>query len=196
MNRMYARILAVLITGCGDVKMAQKPPVPTKLDTEDRVMEKATFGAGCFWGVEAAFRRLDGVTATAVGYSGGPVDNPTYEDVCGGGTGHTEVVTVEYDPAKVSYDELLDTFWSSHDPTQLNRQGPDIGEQYRSVIFHHTPEQETAARTSKEQLDNDKKYPPPIATVIQPAKPFWRAEEYHQQYLEKRGLAQCRIPEK
>ena len=156
-------------------------------------MEVATFGAGCFWGVETAFRSVDGVLDTTVGYSGGSVDNPTYEDVCTGKTGHTEVVKVEYDPAKVSYTDLLDVFWSCHDPTQHNRQGPDIGYQYRSVIFYHTHEQEIAARESKKQIDESGKFQRPIATVIEPAAPFWRAEEYHQRYLEKRGLAQCRI---
>ena len=155
--------------------------------------EKATFGAGCFWGVEAAFRQVKGVRATAAGYMGGTLKNPTYEDVCSDRTGHAEVVQVEYDPAEVSYDALLNVFWENHDPTQFNRQGPDVGAQYRSVIFFHTPEQEAAARASKEKLERSGKFKRPIATEIAPAPEFWRAEEYHQQYLEKRGLAHCRI---
>lgn len=150
-------------------------------------MEKATFGAGCFWGVEATFRQVKGVLSTSVGYLGGHFENPTYQDVCSGQTGHAEVVEVEYDPAQVTYDELLEVFWEIHDPTTLNRQGPDIGEQYRSAIFFHNAEQETAAKASKEKLQNsgtDK-----IVTEITPVSRFYRAEEYHQQYLEKRGLA-------
>ncbi len=156
-------------------------------------MEKATFGAGCFWGVEVAFRQLKGVTATQVGYLGGSLENPTYKDVCSGRTGHAEVVEVTYDPAQSSYEDLLKVFWENHDPTQLNRQGPDVGEQYRSAIFFHTPEQETAARASKAQLDASGRFKRPIATEITPASKFYRAEEYHQQYLEKRGLAHCHI---
>ena len=156
-------------------------------------MEKATFGAGCFWGVEAAFQEVAGVVSTAVGYSGGSLRNPTYEDVCSGRTGHAEVVQLEYDSARVSYDQLLDVFWENHDPTTLNRQGPDIGAQYRSAIFFHTPEQETAARASKARLDGSGRHPRPIVTEITPASELWRAEEYHQRYLEKRGLAHCTI---
>lgn len=155
--------------------------------------EKATFGAGCFWGVEAAFRRVKGVVETAVGYSGGTLENPTYRDVCSDTTGHAEVVQVEYDPSQVSYEALLQLFWEIHDPTQLNRQGPDIGTQYRSVIFFHTPQQEAAARASKEALERSGRYRRPIVTQILPAAPFWRAEEYHQRYLEKRGIAHDRI---
>jgi peptide-methionine (S)-S-oxide reductase len=154
-------------------------------------MAKATFGAGCFWGVEAAFRRVPGVTATAVGYAGGHVEQPTYQQVCTDRTGHAEVVEVEFDPAQVGYEQLLRVFWDNHDPTQINRQGPDIGKQYRSVIFFHTPEQERLARDSKEKLAASGRYRAPIATAIEPAPTFWRAEEYHQQYLEKRGLLQC-----
>ena len=154
-------------------------------------MEKATFGAGCFWGVEATFRQAKGVTSTAVGYMGGKLNNPTYKDVCTDTTGHAEVVQVEYDPAVVSYNDLLQVFWENHNPTTPNQQGPDIGTQYRSVIFFHTPEQEIAARASKEQLEKAKVFPRPIVTQIVPAKEFWRAEEYHQQYLEKRGLSHC-----
>jgi peptide-methionine (S)-S-oxide reductase len=152
-------------------------------------METATFGAGCFWGVEAAFRQLDGVTATAVGYSGGTMENPTYKDVCSGRTGHAEVVRVEFDPSRISYDRLLEVFWDTHDPTTLNRQGPDIGTQYRSAIFFHTAEQETAARASLERLKASGKFRRSIVTEITPAGPFYMAEDYHQQYLEKRGAA-------
>jgi len=156
-------------------------------------MEEATFGAGCFWGVEATFRQVEGVAGTAVGYMGGTLKNPTYQDVCTDRTGHAEVVHVEYDPSKVSFDQLLDVFWENHDPTTLNRQGPDVGTQYRSVIFFHTPQQEAAAKASKERLQSSGKYKRPIVTEIVPAAEFWRAEDYHQQYLEKRGLAHCRI---
>lgn len=149
-------------------------------------MEKATFGAGCFWGIEEAFRQVKGVVATRVGYMGGRMENPTYHDVCTGRTGHAEVVEVEYDPSQVSYEELLQVFWDNHDPTQLNRQGPDVGAQYRSAIFVHTPEQETAARASKEKLQRSGRYNRPIVTEITPASEFWMAEEYHQQYLAKR----------
>ena len=153
----------------------------------------ATFGAGCFWGVEEAFRQLPGVTATAVGYMGGALKNPTYEDVCNDETGHAEVVQVEYDPAKVSYEQLLEVFWANHNPTTLNRQGPDTGRQYRSVIFYHTPEQGAAAKKFKDDLAQSGKWNRPIVTEIAPAEPFYRAEEYHQQYLAKRGLASCHI---
>ncbi len=156
-------------------------------------MEKATFGAGCFWGVEAAFRRVPGVISTQVGYMGGTPRNPTYEDVCTDQTRHAEVVEVTYDPAKVFYNQLLKVFWEIHDPTTLNRQGPDVGTQYRSVIFFHAPEQGAAARASKEKLEQARAYKRPIVTEITPASEFWRAEEYHQQYFEKRGLAHCHI---
>jgi len=154
-------------------------------------MEKATFGAGCFWGVEAAFRQVKGVVSTAVGYSGGHFPNPTYKDVCSGKTGHADVVQVEYEPTLVSYDDLLKVFWDNHDPTTLNRQGPDVGAQYRSAIFFHTPEQESAANASKEKMQAG--YKNKIVTEITPASEFYRAEDYHQQYLEKRGLAHCSI---
>ncbi|MGC9318653.1 MAG: peptide-methionine (S)-S-oxide reductase MsrA [Armatimonadota bacterium] len=152
-------------------------------------MEKATFGAGCFWGVEEAFRRVPGVEGTAVGYMGGDVENPTYEQVCTDRTGHAEVVQVTFDPARISYEELLEVFWRIHDPTQVNRQGPDVGKQYRSVIFCHTPEQERLARASKQRLAESGEYDRPIATAIEPAGTFWRAEEYHQQYHAKRRAA-------
>ncbi|MBA3357336.1 MAG: peptide-methionine (S)-S-oxide reductase MsrA [Pyrinomonadaceae bacterium] len=156
-------------------------------------MLKATFGAGCFWGVEAAFRQTEGVTSTQAGYLGGNFENPSYTDVCTGRTGHAEVVEVEFDPSIVTYEELLKVFWENHDPTQHNRQGPDVGAQYRSAIFFHSPEQEAAARASKQTLERDGKYKRPIATEVTPTSKFYRAEEYHQQYLEKRGLAQCHI---
>jgi peptide-methionine (S)-S-oxide reductase len=149
--------------------------------------EKATFGAGCFWGVEAEFRKVQGVIEVTSGYSGGHTENPTYGDVCSGATGHAEVVEVEYDPSKVSYEELLEVFWREHDPTQLNRQGPDFGTQYRSVIFFLTPEQETAAHASKEKAQE--RFKKPITTQIKPASEFYRAEEYHQRYFEKNRLA-------
>jgi peptide-methionine (S)-S-oxide reductase len=155
--------------------------------------EKATFAAGCFWGVEAAFRQLPGVLATAVGYTGGRTKNPAYEDVCTDQTGHAEVVQVEYDPARVSYGDLLNVFWNEHDPTQVNRQGPDVGTQYRSAVFFHTPAQQASALASKETLERSGRFRRPIATEIVPAPEFYRAEEYHQQYLEKRGLASCKI---
>jgi peptide-methionine (S)-S-oxide reductase len=155
------------------------------------VTEKATFGAGCFWGVEVEFRNVPGVVDAAVGYEGGTVPNPTYEQVCRKGTGHAEVVEVEFDPAEVSYEELLDTFFELHDPTQLNRQGPDVGDQYRSVVFTHSAEQEQAARAARERAQE--RFDRPVVTAIEPASDFWRAEEYHQQYLVKRGVASCRI---
>jgi peptide-methionine (S)-S-oxide reductase len=156
-------------------------------------MEKATFGAGCFWGVEVRFQQLPGVTATAVGYEGGKLDNPSYKAVCTDATGHAEVVEVEFDPAKVSFQKLLDLFFELHDPTQVNRQGPDWGTQYRSVIFYHSPEQEAEAKATIARLTAEKRFSKPIATQVVPAETFWRAEEYHQKYLEKRGAASCHI---
>ena len=154
-------------------------------------MEKATFGAGCFWHVEEAFRHLKGVTSTTVGYMGGTLKNPTYEDVCTDKTGHAEVVEITYDPEKISYEDLLNVFWDIHDPTTKNRQGPDAGTQYRSVIFHHTVEQKTVAETSKKNLEQSKKYKKKIMTEITKSTTFYPAEEYHQQYLAKHGLAAC-----
>jgi len=154
-------------------------------------MEKATFGAGCFWGVEEAFRHVPGVKATSVGYMGGNMKSPTYKDVCTDRTGHAEVVQVEFDPALVAYDDLLNVFWDNHDPTTINRQGPDYGSQYRSAIFFHSPEQEAAARASKEAMDKSGKFRRPIVTAIVPATDYWMAEDYHQQYLAKRGLSHC-----
>jgi peptide-methionine (S)-S-oxide reductase len=153
----------------------------------------ATFGAGCFWGVEADFRDVKGVVDAAVGYSGGTLPNPTYRDVCTDSTGHAEVVQVTFDPAQVSYEKLLEVFFSLHDPTTPNRQGPDVGTQYRSAIFFHTPEQEAAAGAAKEKLQKSGRFARPIVTEIAPASQFFRAEEYHQRYLEKRGLRACHI---
>ena len=154
-------------------------------------MGKATFGAGCFWGVEEAFRQTPGVTSTAVGYAGGTLNNPTYEQVCSGRTGHAEVVQVEFDPEQVSYEQLLQVFWENHNPTQLNRQGPDIGTQYRSAIFYHSPEHKAVAEQSKQQLEASGQFNRPIVTQIEAASTFYRAEEYHQQYLAKRGARSC-----
>jgi peptide-methionine (S)-S-oxide reductase len=153
--------------------------------------EIATFGAGCFWGVEAAFSRVPGVIEAVSGYSGGRTENPTYKEVCTDETGHAEVVQVTYDPAKVSFENLLEVFWGLHDPTQVNRQGPDFGSQYRTAVFFHTPEQEATAKKSKAALDASGKFKRPIATEITAAGPFFRAEEYHQKYLEKRGATSC-----
>ena len=154
-------------------------------------MQYAMFGAGCFWGVEAAFRKVPGVVETSVGYSGGTAAHPTYQEVCTGQTGHAEVVRVQFDPQQVTYEELLDVFWNCHDPTQWNRQGPDVGSQYRSVIFYYDDSQREAAEASKRQLDQSGKFGRPIVTQIEPASQFYRAEEYHQQYFEKNGITGC-----
>lgn len=159
---------------------------------EDK-LKKASFAAGCFWGVEEAFRNLNGVVSTSVGYMGGEFEDPTYQDVCTGGTGHAETVEVIYDPTLLSYQDLLNVFWKSHDPTTLNRQGPDIGEQYRSVIFYHNEEQEKLALYSRDELEKSDIYKRRIVTQIVPATKFYRAEEYHQQYLEKRGRRSCKF---
>lgn len=153
------------------------------------MLEKATLGAGCFWGVEATFRRLAGVKSTQVGYMGGKTNNPTYKDVCTDATGHAEVLEVTFDPEVISYHDILEVFWDNHNPTTLNRQGPDVGAQYRSAIFYHSSEQEAEARASRDAAQA--RFSRPIVTEITPAGDFWRAEEYHQQYLEKRGLSQC-----
>jgi peptide-methionine (S)-S-oxide reductase len=155
------------------------------------MLEKATLGAGCFWGVEATYRRLAGVKSTQVGYMGGALKNPTYKDVCTDSTGHAEVLEVTFDPEVISYHDILEVFWDNHNPTTLNRQGPDVGTQYRSAIFYHSPEQEAQAKASRDAAQS--RFPRPIVTEISPATEFWRAEEYHQQYLEKRGLSQCHI---
>ena len=151
-------------------------------------MKKATFGAGCFWGVEHTFQKLDGVETTQVGYAGGRTENPTYKDVCYTDTGHVEVVEVTYDPGRVSYEELLNVFWSNHDPTQVNRQGPDVGEQYRSVVFAHDEEQKELAAKTKEELNKSGQFQRPVATGIEDAPEFYRAEEYHQRYYDKMGV--------
>ncbi len=156
-------------------------------------LETATFGAGCFWGIEQAFRQLDGVVDAAVGYTGGHTEEPTYQAVCSGTTGHAEVVQVQFDPERINYDELLSVFWKIHDPTQVNRQGPDVGSQYRSAIFVHSPEQEAAAIASRDTLNASRSLGRPVATEVARAGPFWRAEDYHQRYLEKRGGGVCGI---
>jgi peptide-methionine (S)-S-oxide reductase len=156
-------------------------------------METATFGAGCFWGVQVAFDRIPGVLETAVGYEGGTLDQPSYREVCTDRTGHAEVVQIRFDPAKVNYTALLDAFFELHDPTQLNRQGPDHGTQYRSVIFYHSPEQQQQAQAAIAQLTQEKRFSRPIVTQVVPAASFWAAEEYHQKYLEKRGAVSCHI---
>ncbi|HUT31577.1 MAG TPA: peptide-methionine (S)-S-oxide reductase MsrA [Sedimentisphaerales bacterium] len=156
--------------------------------------EKATFAAGCFWGVEAAFRQIKGVVSTSVGYTGGHFEKPTYRDVCSDRTGHAEAVEVIYDPRQVSYERLLEVFWNIHDPTTPNRQGPDVGSQYRSAIFYHGESQLKAAEASKESLERSRRFRRPIVTEITPASTFYRAEEYHQQYLEKQGRASCHLP--
>ncbi len=156
-------------------------------------LQLATFGAGCFWGVETRFREIQGVIDAAVGYTGGSTENPDYRAVCSGDTGHAEVVQVQYDPEVVSYEELLSVFWSQHNPTTLNRQGPDTGTQYRSVIFFHDEQQRTAAEQSKQELDTSGRWPSPVVTSIEPAATFYRAEDYHQQYLAKRGLHSCNV---
>lgn len=155
------------------------------------MMERAMFGAGCFWGVETGFRQVEGVVDAAVGYSGGKTDNPTYEQVCTGLTEHTEVVYVEYDPEVVSFERLVDVFWNGHDPTQVNRQGPDVGTQYRSAIYYYTDEQRDIAEASKKAVDASGSLRAPIATEILPAREFYRGEEYHQQYFAKRGIESC-----
>ena len=155
--------------------------------------EKATFGAGCFWGVQAEFDKVEGVVSTQVGFMGGTLENPSYRDVCGHKTGHAEVVEVTFDPEKVPYEKLLDVFWSVHDPTTLNRQGPDVGDQYRSAIFYHSEEQKAAAEASKAAQERSGRFRRPIVTQVVPAQTFWRAEDYHQKYLEKRGAASCHI---
>jgi peptide-methionine (S)-S-oxide reductase len=157
------------------------------------MMEKATFGAGCFWGVEARFAQTPGVLEAVSGYEGGALDHPSYKDVCTDRTGHAEVVEINFDPSKVSYQQLLDLFFSMHDPTQLNRQGPDWGTQYRSVVFYHSPEQRATAEATIERLTREQRFPRPIVTQVAPAQTFWRAEEYHQKYLEKRGAVSCHI---
>ena len=188
-----ALLALALAGGCHDeeaYRMDQKEPQPS--DPRPPVdREIATFAAGCFWGIEATFRRVEGVVDAAVGYSGGRTENPTYKQVCTDQTGHAEVVRVTFDPAKVSYERLLETFWSCHDPTTVNRQGPDVGSQYRSAVFFHSPAQEAAAKSSKAARQASGRSTREIVTEITPAGPFYRAEEYHQRYLEKRGARTC-----
>lgn len=155
--------------------------------------EKAIFGAGCFWGVEELFRNIKGVKSATSGYAGGTMENPTYQQVCSHTTGHAEVVEVEFDPEEVTYEQLLDVFWANHDPTTRDRQGPDVGSQYRSVVFYFSPEQKAAAERKKEELDRSGKFRRPIVTQIEPAPEFYRAEEYHQRYLQKHGRTHCAI---
>ncbi len=186
-------VIIALAWGCVTVEGEAVAPATSAQTADtgatgsDGAMATATFGAGCFWGVEEAFRQVKGVTETVAGYAGGHVENPTYRQVCTDRTGHAEVVQVRYDPARVSYEELLRVFWRIHDPTQINRQGPDYGYQYRSVIFYHTPEQKRLAEASKAALDAAGELSRPVATAIESAPTFWRAEDYHQQYLARRG---------
>jgi peptide-methionine (S)-S-oxide reductase len=190
MKRQLAAGLVAICTG-----WAARGAATTNTTAQGGVsMERATFAAGCFWGVEETFRQIEGVTSTAVGYTGGTMPNPTYEVVCAQRTGHAEAVDVVFDPKVVTYDQLLDVFWKSHDPTQLNRQGPDVGTNYRSAIFYHSPEQQKAAQASLEKLQQSGKFGRrKIVTQIVPASIFWRAEDYHQHYLKKRGLANCHL---
>jgi peptide-methionine (S)-S-oxide reductase len=160
---------------------------------KEKALEKATFAAGCFWGVEAAFRQLPGVVATRVGYTGGHTDDPTYERVCSHTTGHAEAVEVTFDPERVSYEQLLDVFWTNHNPTTKNRQGLDIGDQYRSAVFFHSPEQQEAAERTKDAVEAKLHWPKKVVTQIVPAPEFYEAEDYHQQYLEKRGRSSCTV---
>jgi peptide-methionine (S)-S-oxide reductase len=179
---------SVLGLGAGKGEMEAGSPVETG---EEGTMKKATFAAGCFWGIESAFRAVDGVTSTQVGYTGGETEDPNYREVCTDLTGHAEAVEVTYDPRRVTYEDLLALFWKIHDPTQHNRQGPDVGSQYRSAVFFHDAGQEKAARASRDALEKSGRFKGEIATEIVPAARFYRAEEYHQQYLEKRGLGSC-----
>ena len=194
--RSMAMLVIVLLLGTGMLMCGAESEGQIEEDRieseEDRGMEKATFAAGCFWGIEAGFRQVKGVTETQVGYTGGATEEPTYREVCTDRTGHAEAVEVTFDPEKVTYEELLKVFWHAHDPTQLNRQGPDFGSKYRSAIFYHSAKQEKAARASKMELEESGKYESKIVTEIVPASTFYRAEEYHQQYLEKRGQGSCR----
>jgi peptide-methionine (S)-S-oxide reductase len=191
-------IICLALVGALGCQSADGESAPAKAradagvdSTGDNSMDKATFAAGCFWGVEAAFRNVKGVSSTQVGYTGGKTEDPTYREVCSDRTGHAEAVEVTYDPDSVSYSDLLDVFWSIHDPTQVDRQGPDVGSQYRSAVFFHTPEQEAEARASKAELEKKNRFKRPVATEIVPASEFYRAEEYHQRYFEKRGIGSC-----
>jgi peptide-methionine (S)-S-oxide reductase len=195
MKRATAAAMILVLAAFG-VRLAWTGETASTLAAAKGVegMEKATFAAGCFWGVEASFRKVEGIVSTRVGYTGGITENPTYEDVCSHRTGHAEAVEVTYDPDKLTYDQLLDVFWRTHDPTQKHRQGPDVGSQYRSAIFYHSDAQKSAALASKERLTQSGKHRKPVVTEIAPASTFWQAEEYHQQYMEKHGLgASCHI---
>lgn len=186
---------AILMTGCdaamGEITSGGVTPAEEEKPMDEGQTEKATFAAGCFWGVEEAFRNVDGVVSTEVGYTGGSFPEPTYEDVCSGKTGHAEAVRVIYDPAEITYERLLEVFWNCHDPTSLNRQGLDVGDQYRSAIFYHSEEQKAAALASKGEVARSGIYEEPVVTRIEPASTFWPAEEYHQKYLAKRGRSSC-----
>lgn len=193
---MAALSAITVIFGCQRKQETTKMAEPmdsnnNKMVEDAQQYETATFAAGCFWGVEETFRQTKGVVSTMVGYTGGTKPNPTYRQVCSGNTGHAEAVQVTYNPKRISYEQLLDIFWNNHNPTQYNRQGPDFGEQYRSAIFFHSPEQEQAAKESKEKLEKSGRFNRPIVTQIVPAETFWPAEEYHQRYLEKQGLSVC-----
>ncbi len=174
--------------------MEHEIPTSAEQAEDPSEYEKATFAAGCFWGVEAAFAKVPGVVSTQVGYTGGHTENPTYKRVCTDKTGHAEAVEVTYDPAKVSYEQLLVVFWSIHDPTTLNRQGPDVGTQYRSAVLYHNEQQRDTAIASREKLEQSGKFRRPIVTEVAPASRFYRAEEYHQRYFEKHGLPSCHLP--
>jgi peptide-methionine (S)-S-oxide reductase len=201
-NMKWAITISICAAILGWMLMAHRTPALAAATTnpslnqemDEAKVKKATFAAGCFWGVEASFRKLNGVVSTAVGYSGGHTKDPTYHDVCGDTTGHAEAVLVTYDPTKVTYSELLDAFWTCHDPTTANRQGPDVGSQYRSVIFYHDAEQEQAAKASLKEVDESGVFKRKIVTQIVPAAHFYSAEEYHQQYFEKQGTAEsCHV---
>lgn len=191
--KLWLGLFCMLAVACGGQKdddpMPNEPASTSELRPEGA--QVATFAAGCFWGVEQTFREVEGVLSTQVGYIGGHTDQPTYREVCFGDTGHAEAVEVTYDPARLSYEDLLAVFWKAHDPTQKNRQGPDIGDQYRSAIFTHSDDQRQAAEASKQALDASAQLNRPVATQIEPAATFWRAEEYHQQYVAKHGGAAC-----
>lgn len=197
--RALLGLTVMLLVGCGPgsgnraPELSNCPPMPPSNTRPETHLEKATFGAGCFWGVEQVFRQVPGVTDAAVGYAGGKVANPTYRQVCADDTGHAEVVEVTFDPAKVTYARLVDIFFKIHDPTTLNRQGPDVGDQYRSVIFYHGDEQRKVAEQVRNAAAKSGRYRNPIVTFIEPAPTFWRAEEYHQRYFEKHGGPSCHI---
>ncbi len=191
-----ALIAAVISVSAGPRSRGGEAPKDRGRVREASRMEKAVFGAGCFWGVEETFRKVKGVTSTRVGYMGGTVENPTYRQVCSDTTGHTEVCEVTFDPEATSYGKMLEVFWKVHDPTQVNRQGPDVGKQYRSVIFYSSEEQKAAAEKSRKELAASGRYEKPVATAIEPAKAFWPAEDYHQRYFQKRGGGACHLPAK